>query len=150
VILGLNGSPIHSSAELPPRVAEVKPGAKVKLDVWRKGATKEISVTVGEMQPEKVAANDDGSAAGGKLGLAVRPLSPEEQRQAEAQGLLVVDTAGAAAKAGIQPGDVILAFNGTPVRSVEELRALVAKAEHHVALLIQRDDAKIFVPVNLG
>jgi serine protease Do len=150
VILGLNGSPIHSSAELPPRVAEVKPGATAKLEVWRKGATKELSVTVGEMQPEKVAASDDGGAAGGKLGLAVRPLSPEEQRQAETQGLLVLDTAGAAAKAGIQPGDVILAFNGTPVKSVDELRALVSKADKHVALLIQREDAKIFVPVNLG
>ena len=96
------------------------------------------------------AANDDNAAAGGKLGLSVRPLSPEEQREAETQGLLVLDTAGAAAKAGIQPGDVILALNGTPVKSVEELRALVAKADHHVALLIQRDDAKIFVPVNLG
>src|SRR5574338_283507 len=130
--------------------AEVKPGTAAKLEVWRKGETKQISVTVGEAQPEKIAANDDNAAAGGKLGLSVRPLSPEEQREAETQGLLVLDTAGAAAKAGIQPGDVILALNGTPVKSVEELRALVAKAEHHVALLIQRDDAKIFVPVNLG
>ncbi|MBL8446464.1 MAG: DegQ family serine endoprotease [Zoogloeaceae bacterium] len=150
VILGLNGSPVKGSAELPPKVAEVKPGATVRLQVWRKGETKDLGVTVGEMQPEKVATANDDSAAGGKLGLAVRPLSPEEQRQAEAQGLLVLDTAGASARAGIQPGDVILALNGTPVRSVEELRALAAKADHHVALLIQRDDAKIFVPVNLG
>lgn len=150
VILGLNGAPVKSSAELPPKVAEVKPGSTVKLQVWRKGETKELGVTVGEMQPEKVASANDDGAAGGKLGLAVRPLSPDEQRQAEAQGLLVLDTAGAAAKAGIQPGDVILALNGTPVRSVEELRALAAKADHHVALLIQRDEAKIFVPVNLG
>ena len=55
-----------------------------------------------------------------------------------------------AARAGIQAGDVILALNGTPVKSVEELKALVAKADHHVALLIQREDAKIFVPLNLG
>ncbi len=150
VIVGLNGAPVKSSAELPPKVAEVKPGSTVKLQVWRKGETKELGVTVGEMQPEKVASANDDGAAGGKLGLAVRPLSPDEQRQAEAQGLLVLDTAGAAAKAGIQPGDVILALNGTPVRSVEELRALAAKADHHVALLIQRDEAKIFVPVNLG
>lgn len=150
VILALEGNPIRSSAELPPKVAEVKPGSTVKLQVWRKGETRNLSVTVGEMQPEKLAASDDNAAAGGKLGLAVRPLSPEEQRQVEAQGLLVLDTAGASARAGIQPGDVILSLNGTPVRSVEELRALAAKAEHHVALLIQRDDAKIFVPVNLG
>src|SRR5574338_24567 len=96
VILGLNGTPIKSSAELPPKVAEVKPGTAAKLEVWRKGETRQISVTVGEAQPEKIAANDDNAAAGGKLGLSVRPLSPEEQREAETQGLLVLDTAGAA------------------------------------------------------
>jgi serine protease Do len=150
VILGLNGSPIRNSAELPPKVADVKPGATIKLQVWRKGATRDLRVTVGEQPDEKLAANDDSATPQGKLGLAVRPLSPEEQRQIEAPGLLVLDTAGAAAKAGIQPGDVILSLNGTPVKSVDELRALVAKADRHIALLIQREDAKIFVPVNLG
>ncbi|MDY0013965.1 MAG: DegQ family serine endoprotease [Rhodocyclaceae bacterium] len=149
VILGLNGTPVRSSAELPPKVADVKPGASIKLQVWRKGKTQDLEITVGEHHPEAVAAAQD-TAAQGRLGLAVRPLSPEEQRQIEGPGLLVLDTAGAAARAGIQPGDVILSLNGTPVRNVEELRALVAKADHHVALLIQREDAKIFIPVNLG
>ena len=60
------------------------------------------------------------------------------------------NAAGAAAEAGIQSGDVILSFNGKPVKSVEDLRALVAKAGKKVALLVLRDDAKIFVPVDLG
>ncbi len=54
---------------------------------------------------------------------------------------------GAAAKAGVRQGDVILAVNRTPIKSVEELRELVGKADKSVALLIQRDDAQIFVPV---
>ena len=65
-------------------------------------------------------------------------------------GLLVKEATGAAAAAGIKPGDVILAMNGTPVKSAEQLRELVAKAGRHVALLIQREGSQIFVPVDLG
>jgi len=87
----------------------------------------------------------------GRLGLAVRPLQPDEKQASGLPGGLVVQQAsGAAAQAGLQPGDVVLACNGTSVSSVEQLRALVAQAKKHVALLIQRDDAKIFVPVDLG
>ena len=64
--------------------------------------------------------------------------------------MLVEDATGAAANAGIQSGDVILSLNGTPVKSVEELKALVSKAGKKVALLVLRDDARIFVPVELG
>ena len=68
-----------------------------------------------------------------------------------AQGGVVVESAGGpAAKAGIQAGDVILAINGTPVSGVAQLRELSAKAGKTVALLVQREDAKIFVPVELG
>jgi len=65
-------------------------------------------------------------------------------------GLVVGQVGGAAAKAGIQPGDVVLSVNGTPVDSIEGLRAQVARSGKHVALLIQRNDARIFVPINLG
>ncbi|WP_258922501.1 PDZ domain-containing protein, partial [Burkholderia pseudomallei] len=57
---------------------------------------------------------------------------------------------GPAASAGIQPGDVILAVNGRPVTSAEQLRDAVKRAGNSLALLIQRDDAQIFVPVDLG
>jgi serine protease Do len=65
-------------------------------------------------------------------------------------GLVVEDVTGAAARSGIQPGDVVLSINGTRVTSVEQLRSLAAKAGKHVALLVQRDAAKIFVPIDLG
>jgi serine protease Do len=150
VILALNGAPVHSSSDLPPRVADIKPGADARLKIWRKGDARELTVTVGEM-PSDTVAKEDANSAQGKLGLAVRPLSPEERKQAELEsGLLVVDSGGPAARAGIQAGDVILSLNGTPVTSVEQLRALVAKSDRHIALLIQRADAKIFIPVNLG
>jgi len=65
-------------------------------------------------------------------------------------GSVVEDVDGAAAEAGIRPGDVVLSANGKPVKSVEQLRAAVSGAKDHVALLVQRGDARIFVPVELG
>jgi serine protease Do len=65
-------------------------------------------------------------------------------------GLVVERSSGPAAEAGIQSGDVVIAANGTPVTSAEELRSLVEKSKGHIALLIQRGDAQIFVPVRVG
>jgi serine protease Do len=151
VILGMNGQQIERSNELPPMVAAIKPGNKATFEIWRKGQRKEIAVTVGEFEGAKVASAAGSGDHNGRLGLAVRPLTRDELKQAQIDGgLLVEDAGGPAAAAGIQGGDVILAVNGTPVRSVPQLRALIVKAGKHVALLIQRDDAKIFVPVDLG
>ena len=61
-----------------------------------------------------------------------------------------MQSGGAAARAGVQPGDVLLAINGTPVASVEQARTLVARAGKSVALLLQRAGERIFVPVRIG
>ena len=87
----------------------------------------------------------------GKLGIAVRPLTDEERKQLEAEGGLMVEQAeGAAARAGVQAGDVILALNNQPVKSVDQLRRLVDKSRGSVALLIQREGNKIYVPVRIS
>jgi len=151
VILKIDGEPVASSAELPPKVAATSPGKPVTLEVWHKGKARSVTVTVGEQKAAKVASDDDVQADRGRLGVAVRPLTPDEQRQIETEGgLLVLDAGGPAARAGIQQGDVILAVNGKPVSGVEELRKLLAGVGKHVALLIQREDAHIFVPIELG
>jgi len=153
VILGVNGHAISTSSELPPYVAALKPGSKAALEVWRNGAKRTLSLTVVELPTAKVAARTDAnSGPGGKLGLAVRPLEPEERKQAGVDGGLIVEQAsGPAAKAGIQPGDVVLALNGTPVKNADELRRLVERnGGSTVALLIKRNDARIFVPVKVG
>ena len=101
----------------------------------------------------KVASNDDGAPAQlqGRLGVAVRPLTPQEKSGASVSpGLLVQEAGGPAASAGIQPGDVILAVNGRPVSNVDQLKQMVTQAGNSLALLIQRDNAQIFVPVDLG
>jgi serine protease Do len=85
------------------------------------------------------------------LGLTLRPLTPDERDQAGAAGGLVVESAqGRAAEAGIQPGDLVLSVNGTPVQNVEQLRDLVHGHDKQVALLIQRGDGRIFVPIAMG
>ena len=151
VILALNGKPVDNSSQLPPMVANVKPGAQATFQVWRDGKKKDIAVTVGELKGDQIVASAGGKAESGKLGLAVRPLTPEERKQAGVEhGLLVEDATGPAAQAGIQEGDVILSLNGTPVRSVAQLRALAAKSKKNVALLVKRNDTKIFVPLDLG
>jgi serine protease Do len=150
VILKFNGHAISSSSELPAQVADVKPGSKATLEISRNGSSKEFEVTVGELKGDKVASADSPNQEHGRLGLALRPLSPEEARQAGAKGLVVEEASGPAARAGIQPGDLLLAVNGTPIQSVEQLRTLVTKSGKTMALLIQRDDGKIFVPVDLG
>ena len=65
-------------------------------------------------------------------------------------GLLIVNVGGPAALAGVQTGDVLLAINGTPAKNIEQVREVVSKSDKSVALLIQRDGDKIFVPVRLG
>ena len=109
-----------------------------------------VGVVVGE-SPQDQVASVDGQAPHGRLGVTVRPITPEEQRPAETKGGVVVEgVTGPAARAGLQPGDVVLSVSGTPVTGVDQLRSLVARAGKQVALLIQRGEARIFVPVALG
>ena len=153
VIVSVNGKEVKSSNELPPLIANILPGNSAKLQVWRKGSLRDIDVKVGAQKEDKdkVASAEGKEANLGRLGLGVRTLTPEERRQVDGKGgLLVESVSGAAARAGIRSGDVVLSVNGEPVSSVEQLRSLVAKASKRVALLIQRGELKLFVPVELG
>jgi serine protease Do len=151
VILKLNGTPLKDATELPVQIAAVTPGTSVNLEIWRNHATREVTVKLGAVEDKRTAANVAPHQEGGKLGLAVRPLTAEEQRGTNMKGGLVVERAsGAAAEAGIHPGDVVLAANGSPVNSADELRSAVEKSKGHIALLIQRGDSRLFVPVRVG
>ena len=80
----------------------------------------------------------------------MRPRSAEEQKAGGRAGLVVEKSGGAAAKAGVQPGDVIVGVGSVAVSSVDELRALVDKSGKTVALLIERQGRQIYVPVKLS
>ena len=152
VILKLDGKDISRSADLPPMVSSLKSGSKVTLEVWRNGSPRQLTATLGAMKGETVASAGDKEALGqARLGISVRPLTADEKRGSDLDhGLVVQDVAGAAERAGVRPGDVIVAVNNTQVKSVEELKSVVDKSGKTVALLVQRDDARIFIPVTLG
>jgi serine protease Do len=150
VITRIDNHDIDRSSDLPAYVAELKPGTKANLQVWRGGKSTDIPITIGEMSDVKQVASSKGDADHGKLGLAVRPLRPDERSQAGFDGLLVEGVSGPAENAGIQPGDVILSVNGNAVHTPDQLRGLVAKSGNSVAVLVDRDGTRIFVPIDLG
>lgn len=151
VIRSLNGKPILISGDLPALVSLAMPGEKVKLGVWRKGHSEELVAQLGDASKDgERTAQKEEAAHGGRLGLALRELDPREQRAAGTDGLLIEQVGGAAALAGVEPGDLLLSLNGTPVKTVDQVRQLVAKAGKNVALLVQRGENKIFLPVRIG
>jgi serine protease Do len=153
VIRSANGQPIQAAGDLTAIVGLSRPGERVRMEVWRQGRTIQVTAQLASAaeQVARAGSRGAGGPGGGKLGLTLRPLQQEEKRQAGiATGLLVEDVSGAAARAGVVPGDVVLAVNGTPATSVEQVRAAVAAAQRSVALLIQRGSEKIFVPVRIG
>ncbi len=157
VILKFDGKPVTSSSDLPRVVAQTRPGSKVTAQVWHKGGVRDITVTVGEMPEDKVAQrpvrkeSKPGNVVS-RLGLTLSELSADQRRElGSSAGLLVEDVQGAAAKAGIRRGDVLMAINNLDVKSVEQLNQLLGQFEksRSVALLIRRGDGALYVPLRL-
>ncbi|MDE1942221.1 MAG: DegQ family serine endoprotease [Betaproteobacteria bacterium] len=152
VILKFNGKPIESSSTLPALVATTRPGTESHIEVWRHGKPKELSVRIGEVDNIASAAASKANVPGGKLGLAVRPLLPQEKLPGDTNHGLVVENVsdGPAAQAGIRPGDVIVSVNGIWVDSADQLRIEVAHAGKTLALLVQRGEQRLFVPIRIS
>jgi serine protease Do len=157
VILKFDGKTVNSTSDLPRIVAQTRPGSKATMQIWRKGAARDVTVTVGEMPEEKVAQrparrdNKSGNVIA-RLGLTVSELSAEQRKELGiGGGLLVEDVQGAAAKAGIRRGDILMALNNQDVKSVEQLTQLLGQFEKakSVALLIRRGDGALYVPLRL-
>ncbi len=158
VILKFDGKPVDSSSDLPRMVAAVKPGSKVVVELWRKGASKSVTVEVGEMPEEGKPAftarkQADDAEVISRLGIAVRELSKEQQQELETRGgLLVEEVKGSAAHAaGLQPGDVLLAIGNIPIRSLRQFNEILKQVprERNVALLVRRGDAASYVAIRL-
>jgi serine protease Do len=154
VIRKINGQPVVASSDLTGVVSVARPGEKMSLDVWREGRIVQLNATLANANDKPEPGSRDNLASldkGAKLGLALRPLDPMERRQSGIpSGLVIEDAGGPAQAAGVQPGDVLLSVNGRPVSSVEQVREVVGKSSKSVALLIQRGDDKIFIPVRIG
>lgn len=151
VIVRIGETEIKQSAELPVLIANLKPGSNVVLEVIRDGNKKLLNANVGKVEDRTVAPLADSSPGVGRFEVGVRPLTREEQRQLglNGAGLLVEYAHGTAAQAGIGEGDIILAVNGTAVGSVEQMRRLVQRANKKITVLIQRENERLYLPVNL-
>ena len=158
VILSVGGHPIERYGELSGAIAAMKPGQDAALELWRNGKAQNLSVRIEELkeQPQKVADRDGGGAKpksvdrATALGLTVRPLEPQEKARAATSGsLLVEEVAGPAEDAQVEPGDIVLGVNGKRVNTVKELQDAAKASGKTVALLIQRQDAQIFIPLRL-
>jgi serine protease Do len=153
VVLGVNGKEINQLSELSGAIAATKPGNNARLQIWREGKSRDMDVKVAELieQQKTAAVTPPEGQTSAKLGLTLRELAPEERAQLKTEGGVVVQSAsGAAARAGIQAGDVILAFNDTPVKSIEQLKSLAQKSDKTIALLIQRDANRMYVPIQVS
>jgi serine protease Do len=151
VVIKFEGTPINRSGELPPLVSEMAPGSKAVVTVLRQGKTKDITVTVGEMKTAHAKGKEAGDDQA-KLGLAVRPLTDKERKENKVASGLVVEQVndGPAEKAGIQTGDVILSVNGELVANAEQLRKKVDSAGKRLAVLVLRENSRLFIPIKLG
>ncbi|MDP1690453.1 MAG: DegQ family serine endoprotease [Burkholderiaceae bacterium] len=148
IITKVDGKPIEKSGDLPRIVGATKPGTKTVLHVFRRGAGRDIAVTVVEFEPEKprrVAQGSDPQPAQPKtaIGLAVSDLTEAQKRELKLRGGVRVETVeGAAARAGLREGDVIITLDNTEVSDAKQFNALVAKADKAkpVSVMVRRGE----------
>lgn len=159
VILKFEGKSINASADLPRMVGATRPGVRATVQVWRKGAYKDIAVVVGEMQEERQATGRQAKPraperAANRLGLVVSELTSEQRRDLKLSGgLLIEDVRGTGARADLKAGDVIIAVISkgatTEVKTVDQLNKLLAQFDKgsNVTLLIRRGEMQTFVTI---
>jgi len=154
IITGVEGVRVADTADLPRIIGEKRPGTRVTLDVWRERRNMRVTAVLDEMpgddEPAATPSVPQESDSIDRLGLRGRDIDPTEARRLGIPGgVLVEDVSGAAAKAGIRSGDIVLALNSQGVANVAELRARVKAAGKRFALLVQRGDGRLYLPVTL-
>ncbi|KAF0206384.1 MAG: protease [Gallionellaceae bacterium] len=161
VILKFDGKTVNASSDLPRIVAGTRPGSKVGVQLWRKGETRDVTLTVGEIPDENRIAqrgNKNGgntapaSESSERLGLILSDLTNEQKSQLQIDGgLLVEDAKGAAARNELHRGDIILAIGNFALKSVEQLNDLLKQIPkgRNVALLVRRGEVTSYVAIKL-
>jgi serine protease Do len=158
VILKFDGTVVESSRDLPRIVGQTKPGSRVTIEIWRKGKAKKVAIVVGEITDEATASRAAPDQPGqtrntiAKLGLTVSSLSADQRRELDIKGGVMVEQVdGPAARAGIRRGDIVLALNNHDVKSIDQLKQLMAEYSkaRSVALLVRRGQGAIYVPIRL-
>ncbi|QNM95581.1 DegQ family serine endoprotease [Chitinimonas koreensis] len=159
VIVKFNGIEVGESSDLPRIVGATKPGVSVPVEIWRDKAARTLNVTVGELDQtatgrsaQRERKKPGSEEALNKSGLAVREADPRALKQLGVKfALQVVNVQGAAASAGILPGDFIVGIAGEDVKSFAQLDGALSKAKpgSSVPLLIRRGEASLFVSLKL-
>ena len=156
VILKFDGKAIGESRDLPLIVAGTQPGSKVSVQLWRKGATKEVNLTVAEMPSDgrvvHTSKNESSGEQIARLGLSVVELSDEQKKQLEIEGGLLIDEVkGSNVRGELQRGDIILDLNNTQIISIDQLNAVLKAVPkgRTVALRVRRGDIISYIPIKL-
>jgi len=156
IILKFNGHNVDTATDLPRMVGDTKPGTKATITLWRKGQTREVPVTVAEMQSDKTAKVDQKKAptpkprASNALGVAVSDIPADQMKSLKLRNGVQVDAVdGPAARVGLQRGDIILRVGDTDVTSAKQFEEVTSHLDPSkmVALLVRRGDNTQFVPV---
>jgi serine protease Do len=158
VITKFDNKPIVSSSDLPRAVGATKPGKAVPVEILRKGTVKILNVTVGEMPADKDEVAD-ASPKGvtkpeiNRIGLTLKELTPQQKKKLnDKNGLLVINSQGPAAVAGIRKGDVLLGINNSDIQSLDQFNKQLAAVPNGktVALLVMREGNTLYVPIKIA
>jgi len=157
IILKFGGKAVTSSSELPRIVGGTRPGTKSSIEVWRKGASREVTVTVGELPEDRVASRERRAKpveqAANRLGFAVADLSAEQKRDLKLGGGVIVGEVRNNRRADVRSGDVIMAVTSkgqtSEVRSAAQFNKLLAQLERNTTLTlhVRRGESNLFVTV---
>jgi serine protease Do len=160
VILKFDGKAVEKHTDLPRIVGNTKPGQRVIVQFWRNGATREVNLTLGEMEPDKPVAQRgerDGKGAPKKeeanpnvLGLVVSDIPEAKRKELGIDGGVQIDAVdGGAARANLRPGDLILKLQNTDVTSARQFNDLVSRLDPKkiVAVLVRRGETAQYVTI---
>ncbi|WP_434660466.1 DegQ family serine endoprotease [Paraburkholderia sp. A3BS-1L] len=156
IIQKFNGQTVEAATDLPRMVGDTKPGTRSTITIWRKGATRDLPITVAELQPDKSTKADQRKTpepkprAANALGLSVTDLTADQMSQLKIKGGVMVDSVdGPAARAGLQKGDIILRVGDTDITSAKQFLEVTSRLDSQkmVAILVRRGDNTQFVPL---
>ncbi len=160
IIVKFDGKPIEKSADLPRIVGNTTPGSRAVVSVWRRGKVQDLRVTVGQVEPEEVAAKPPAPADKPKatvqskgLGLTLAELTAGQREELKVKGGVRVEAAeGPAERAGLQEGDVILAVGNQDVQALKDFESAVARSDkaRPLAVLVYRGGEARYLIIRPG